>query len=426
MNTHYIVVDLGYGDAGKGTTVDWLCAQEPKRAVIRFNGGAQAAHNVVTADGRHHTFAQFGSGMLHDGVRTHLSRYMLVNPLALETEAEALKKAGVADAWDRLSVDEYALVTTPFHVAVNRARENARAGARHGSCGQGIGETQAYANTFYDAAIRVRDLQSYSTLINKMDFLIGYYGNEGFAFSGESATAVASRLYEAAETLNIVSGWETSYLLQEGSCVFEGAQGVLLDQDFGWHPHTTWSNTTFGNAEQLLAEAGELEQSVRLGVMRAYMTRHGHGPFVTEDDDLFSEFVEPHNAHGEYQGAWRVGHLDLVAMRYALQVVGGVDGLVVTHLDQAYESEQLGYCASYDYKGDTVRTIPVPKNRAQQAELGRVMMDEVYPNMEHSLHDEDVQDVIERETGVPIVLTSFGPTNEDKVSPVSSLLAATN
>ena len=114
------MADLGYGDAGKGTVVDWLCspaarvAGAPGRraphAVVRFNGGAQAAHNVVTADGRHHTFAQFGSGMFTPGVRTHLSRFVLVDPLALAAEAAHLASVGVAGPWDRLTVDRDALL----------------------------------------------------------------------------------------------------------------------------------------------------------------------------------------------------------------------------------------------------------------------------------------------------------------------------
>src|SRR3954467_7607322 len=96
MREHVIVVDLGYGDAGKGTVVDWLCTQGPVQAVVRFNGGGQAAHNVVLPDGRHHTFAQFGSGTLR-GVPTHLSRFVVVDPLALTAEAAHLGELGVPD-----------------------------------------------------------------------------------------------------------------------------------------------------------------------------------------------------------------------------------------------------------------------------------------------------------------------------------------
>ena len=117
------VADWVAGDSGKDGVADWVSSDRPVHAVVRFNGGAQAAHNVVTDDGRHHTFAQFGSGSFTPGVRTHLSRFMLVDPLALAAEAAHLAAVGVRDALDLLTVDRDALLTTPYHRAANRARE---------------------------------------------------------------------------------------------------------------------------------------------------------------------------------------------------------------------------------------------------------------------------------------------------------------
>ena len=157
---HYIVCGLGFGDEGKGSVVDFLCSPRlpsPARTVIRFNGGAQAAHNVLTADGRHHTFAQFGSGSFTPGVRTHLSRFVLVDPLALAAEAAHLASAGVPDALDRLTVERDALLVTPYHQAANQTREAARGRDRHGSCGMGIGETVRYALAWPGDAPRVAD-----------------------------------------------------------------------------------------------------------------------------------------------------------------------------------------------------------------------------------------------------------------------------
>src|SRR3989344_5023895 len=113
-NRATIVTDLGFGDAGKGTIVDFLARQGRVSAVVRYNGGAQAAHNVVTPDGRHHTFSQFGSGTFVPGVRTHLTRFVLVDPFALGSELQNLYSMGVKTASSRLTVDENALVVTPF------------------------------------------------------------------------------------------------------------------------------------------------------------------------------------------------------------------------------------------------------------------------------------------------------------------------
>ncbi len=419
---HRIITDLGYGDAGKGTAVDYYCSREPIRAVIRYNGGAQAAHNVVTPDGRHHTFAQFGSGSFHDGVLTHLSRYSLVDPLAMRNEAEHLISLGVTDIWDRLTVDADALITTPFHVAVNRARENARGAGRHGSCGMGIGETQYFANEFPNEVIRLADLHSWPDLRRKLMFLVGYYQNEGFSFDlgTESLDSIASHLFEAAIKINTATQWELDFLLQEGPCIFEGAQGVLLDESRGFHPYTTWSKTTPDNAVQLLKDAGVPDSEVtRVGVMRAYMTRHGAGPFVTEDDDLFSEFTELHNAHGEFQGGWRVGHLDFVALRYALEAAGGVDELFVTHLDQAESSTQLQYCAQYADEQDgwtyTDIGLTVPEEDLDaQERLTNEMLHRTLPIMESFPSPGDIVKVIERELNVPVSVVSYGPTYADK------------
>ncbi len=163
-----IVVDLGFGDAGKGATVDWLCATRPVAAVVRFNGGAQAAHNVV-AEGRHHTFSQFGSGTF-SGVPTVLSEHVLVEPIALASEARALEALGIDDPLSLISVHERALLTTPIHVAANRARDEAR---RHGSCGKGIGETASYALT-HDAP-RVADSRDPRRLRRLLDDLARHY-----------------------------------------------------------------------------------------------------------------------------------------------------------------------------------------------------------------------------------------------------------
>jgi len=139
--TAFLVVDLGFGDAGKGLLSYYLVRTTGARWVVRFNGGAQAGHNVVTTDGRHHTFSQVGAGSFVPGVRTYLARDMVVHPTALDSEARHLARVGVADAMRRMHVDPECRVTTPFHQASTRVRELLRGAARHGSCGVGVGET---------------------------------------------------------------------------------------------------------------------------------------------------------------------------------------------------------------------------------------------------------------------------------------------
>lgn len=323
LDGHVVVVGLGFGDEGKGAVVDALCAARPTTAVIRFNGGAQAAHNVV-AEGRHHTFSQFGAGTF-SGVPTHLSRFVLVEPFALATEARQLEAAGVPNPLALLSVDGRALLTTPFHIHANRAREDARGDARHGSCGKGIGETVWYS--LRADAPTVADCARPAVLRRKLDALARFY--ERLTQPPDSVDELVSLYRDFAGAVRFTDGGEAGQLADRGRVVFEGAQGVLLDEHHGFHPHTTWSTTTPHNARELL----DGRPHTVLGVVRTFHTRHGAGPFPTEDAAVLARYPERHNGTGRYQGAWRAGHLDATLLDYAIAACDGVDALAVTHLD---------------------------------------------------------------------------------------------
>jgi len=201
--------------------------------------------------------------------------------------------------------------------------------------------------------------------------------------------------------------------------VFEGAQGVLLDEWRGFHPYTTWSTTTFANAETLLAEAGET--AVRLGVVRCYLTRHGPGPFVTEDPTL--EIPEPHNGTGTWQGAFRIGHPDAVALRYAGEVAGGLDGVALTHLDVAAR-HRLRVCRAYLADGQLVSRIePGPERDLSWQERLTDRLLRSRPVYQDAVSDhpadgdpaggepiEDWPGIFGDILGAPVVLRSYGPT----------------
>ncbi|TDC30006.1 adenylosuccinate synthetase [Micromonospora sp. 15K316] len=410
---HVAVVDLGYGDAGKGTVVDWLCATRPVHTVVRFNGGAQAAHNVVLRDGRHHTFAQFGAGTFHPGVRTHLSRHVVVDPLALAAEADHLATVGVPDALDRLTVDGAALLATPYHRAANRAREIARGADRHGSCGLGVGEAVAYGLTHPDDAPRVADCHDPALLRRRLTALRDRLTAELGPLGAPPVEDCLPAFTGFARRVEIVDrGWLAG-ALRTGTCVFEGAQGVLLDERHGFHPYTTWSTTTFANADSLLAEAGLPDGATRIGVLRLVTTRHGPGPLVTEDPAL--PLVDPRNPTNQWQGRFRFGHFDAVAHRYALAAAGGVDGLALTHLDLA--GPRLRICRRYD---TTDRLTPGPPGDLdRQAALTARLL------RARPLYDDaptDWAEAVGAELGAPVVLTSHGPTAGDK-TPCGPLLA---
>lgn len=429
-----IVVGLGFGDEAKGATVDFLCSQGDVAGVVRFNGGAQAAHNVVVG-GRHHTFRQFGSGTL-SGVPTYLSRFSLIEPIGLAGEAEELAALGVTDPLGLVTVDPDALITTPVHVAANRTREDRRGAERHGSTGLGIGETvwydlavrrgaragQRVENMVAPAktrgrALRVRDCLDGRVLRERLTELVGFYAPllADSAHGHDGVEAMADLLEAFAAAVRIAAPGHLARTADRGRLVFEGAQGVLLDQWRGFHPHTTWSTTTAANAQALLTQAG-LPRGYVLGLTRAYTTRHGAGPLPTEDPALLA-VAEPFNGAGVYQGGWRAGHLDLVALRYAVEALGGVDALAVSHLDVVDEPATPAVRAVGVYEtavGLTDRlAIGPPRDLVHQAGLtsllggatgrGRVLDG-----------SRDAVVTLERALGAPVQVLAFGPDRADR------------
>jgi adenylosuccinate synthase len=437
MKGHVIVVDLGYGDAGKGSVVDWLCAQSvrdardareergrPVQAVVRFNGGAQAAHHVLGPGGAAHAFAQFGSGTFTPGTRTFLSRFVLVDPFALVAEAEHLTGFGVPNPLSLLAIDQDALLTTPYHRAANRAREEARGEGRHGSCGMGIGETARYALDHPEDAPRAGDIARPRALIAKLAKLRDRLAEELPVAVPLPPPGQVAAVYSAiAAQVTLAGDGYLARLLAQGPVVFEGAQGVLLDEWRGFHPYTTWSTTTFDNAETLLRESGAA--AIRLGVTRTYQVRHGPGPFPTEDKTL--ELPERHNAEGHWQGPFRSGHLDALALGYAAKVTGGVDAVALTHLDTARRlAGRLRICRGYWLGGRTVTRIePGPaRDLAYQESLTQALLSArpVY-DPDDGLAAEDWPDAVAEILDAPVTIRSHGPAVTDKTTRILDSLS---
>jgi adenylosuccinate synthase len=332
----YLTVDLGYGDSGKGRIVDELVRTTGAGLVVRHSGGPQCGHNVVLADGRHHCFAQIGSGTFA-GAATYYSRFALLEPFALINEARVLQSKLGSDPLKRFFVEEGTPVITPFHWMANRLKERARGTGRHGSCGMGVGELRQDMED-RQPFITAGELQRHCvhSVYDKLVYIRALKCDQLKATGIDPASLMAESLFSLgyfyerfAGKVQLVKNGTLAQMI-DGPIVCENAQGVLIDERFGFAPHCSWTDVTFGGAMRLLD--GLPVDVSRIGILRSYATRHGAGPFPSES--AFVNHAEPHNALGEWQGAFRQGDFDAVTTRYALRSVGGIDGLALTHLDR--------------------------------------------------------------------------------------------
>ncbi|KVP96791.1 hypothetical protein WJ97_12995 [Burkholderia ubonensis] len=329
MRTAKVVIGANYGDEGKGLMTDYFAAQGGHSLVVRFNGGCQASHTVTTPDGKRHAFSHFGAGTFA-GAQTYLSRHFAVNP-ALYLK-ERIKLLPIAGRLPLLLVDERAPVTTFFDMLVNQMVEDFRGANRHGSCGMGFGETigrhegKAFAlvakdlldvQTLREKLVRIRDvhLPARCKELGLPDF--GQHHElctsdalvHGFIEASQEFLADVMLVPSAAPVLAVAN-----------NVVFEGAQGLLLDQHRGAFPYVTRSNTGLRNALDVAREAG-LEALGVTYATRAYLTRHGAGPLAHElPGRPYDGVVDLTNQPNDYQGSLRFAYLDHDLLAQAIRI----------------------------------------------------------------------------------------------------------
>ena len=315
------VIGANFGDEGKGLVTDWLCSQGADM-VVRFNGGAQAGHTVVTPDGLRHIFRHFGSGSFID-VPTFLSQFVIVNPIAYFKELDELHKIGLDPI---VYAHPNCLVTTFADILINQRLEDKRGAGRHGSVGMGFRET-VERSLVPELKITLSDLWNRAGSIeSKIAEICGQY----------ATFRLGKPIDEPGMIEAFIKGcWafaDAVHPLGIGQCkdpVFEGSQGLLLDQDNKeFFPHVTSSSTGLKNVRELWK--GQIDAYY---VSRSYVTRHGAGPLPGHDPSL--SYFDDTNIDHPYQGEIRFAPLEPLALEARCSTdSAGKYNLVVTHCDQ--------------------------------------------------------------------------------------------
>lgn len=345
--TTKVVIDIGYGDSGKGLVTDYLALTHGHMTgdpglIVRFNGGSQAGHNVYQNEDKSHVFSHFGSGTFQ-GFTTFWSKYCPVNPTSMLEEN--LKLYHMHGIETKIIVDPLCPVTTPYDIAYNQALESYST-RRHGSVGVGFGATiERHHHTPHK--LFIQDLKYPMILDHKLKEIRNYYLGKAineaihYPHPGDSEIDVfkkdASSMTEFADMKSENKVFEQ---YRHNTIIFEGAQGIMLDMDHGFFPHVTRSHTTCRNAMEMI-NRNKLNPPDIYYVTRAYQTRHGAGPMTNEDhwqNGMIKDNPHEKNKLDPWQGHFRKAILDIDQLKYAVECdsnyfEGYNKNLVITCLD---------------------------------------------------------------------------------------------
>jgi adenylosuccinate synthase len=353
-----IIVGLQWGDEGKGKIVDYLT--ERSDVVARAQGGSNAGHTVISG-GVKYILHLIPSGILWKNKICVIGNGVVIDPPGLLAEMDKLRKQGVEITPENLLISENAHLTMPYHRALDVAREKQRGVNKIGTTGRGIGPT--YADKIERQGLRITDLRDPSKLAHEIEWRAELHNLELQAAGQEKVNVaeVVEVITSAAEQLRPHIHNTVVYLndaITAGKRVlFEGAQGSYLDIDHGSYPFVTSSNTTAGGA---CTGSGVSPRKIErvIGVAKAYTTRVGSGPFVTENEEISDMLHNMGREFGATTGrARRCGWLDAVLLHYAV-MVNGADEVAITNLDGLDGLEKIKICTHYDLDGQRLAYPP--------------------------------------------------------------------
>ncbi len=362
-----VVIGTQWGDEGKGKIVDLLTDQAA--AVVRFQGGHNAGHTLVI-EGEKTVLHLIPSGVLRDGVQCLIGNGVVLSPEALLKELNQLEASGVP-ARERIVISEACPLILPYHIALDQARERKRGSKAIGTTGRGIGP--CYEDKAARRGLRVGDMMQPELFGARLAEVLEYHNFALEHFFGEQPLdyqEILDQGLEQAEQIRPMVGDVAAILhglvAAREPIMFEGAQGALLDVDHGTYPYVTSSTTTAGGAASG-SGVGPRDIEYILGIVKAYTTRVGAGPFPTELDDACGQHMgERGHEFGATTGRKRrCGWLDLVALKRSLKI-NSVSGLCITKLDVLDGLDTVRLAVGYRYRGED---IDVPPAGADNLEL---------------------------------------------------------
>lgn len=413
-----ILVGAQWGDEGKGKVVDYLSARAD--VVVRYQGGNNAGH-TVWVDGKQYKLHLIPSGILYPGTLCVIGHGVVVDPAVLVRELDYLAAQGVNT--DGLRISPAAHLIMPYHIRLDEAEEDRKGPGKIGTTRRGIGP--AYMDKFARTGLRLVDLLDEGDFQRRLEqnlettnhLLERVYGLPGFSLAeiAEPYLAYADRLRPyAANTVEIIN----SAIERGENVLFEGAQGNLLDIDFGTYPYVTASHPIAGGA-CIGAGVGPTQISRVMGVVKAFTSRVGEGPFPTELHDATGQWIR--DKGGEYGTTTgrprRIGWLDLVMVRFACRVSGLTD-LAITKLDTLSGLEKLQVCVGYrdTATGHVTREFPVGLKALAAVEPEYTEVDGWEEGLTGTGRYEDLPaatrryvEAIEHYTGRKVALISIGP-----------------
>ena len=423
MGKNVVVIGTQWGDEGKGKVVDLLT--DKADAVVRFQGGHNAGHTLVI-QGNKTVLHLIPSGILREDVRCLIGNGVVLSPTALLEELDMLAENGI-DARSRIGISESAPVILPYHIALDQAREAARGKKAIGTTGRGIGP--CYEDKVSRRGIRLGEMLDEAHFKERLREVMDYHNfalEHLFKFDTVDYQQVLDEALAQAEQIapliEDVPGTLHKLRRQGGNVMFEGAQGALLDIDHGTYPYVTSSNTTAGGAASG-SGVGPRDIDYVLGIVKAYTTRVGAGPFPTE---LFDGDGEHLGVKGHEFGATtgrkrRCGWLDTVALKRSLQI-NSVTGMCITKLDVLDGMDTVKICIAYRLNGQEVDTPPVGADRFELCEPVFIEM----PGWQESTVGVKTRDAlpenaraylrkVEELCETPIDIISTGPDREETI-----------